>query len=126
MKQPHPDDVEIGARLRSLRVRRGLTLTQLGEAIDVTYQQIQKYETGANRISGSRMLQIAKTLDVSVSILFGEDGEGATSPSVPLDAEASKVARDYARITDPVVRRQIAQFVTALADSGRYGTEEQQ
>jgi len=66
----HEIDVEIGNRVRTFRRLRGLTQSNLGDAIDVKFQQIQKYETGANRISCSKIWLIAEVLDVSVADFF--------------------------------------------------------
>lgn len=66
----HPTDVHVGARLRALRLQRGRTQEDVGRALDVTFQQVQKYETGANRISSSRLYQLATFLDVDVPHFF--------------------------------------------------------
>jgi transcriptional regulator with XRE-family HTH domain len=65
-----PIDVEIAAKLRALRKERGLSQTALGAAAGVTFQQIQKYETGANRVSASRLYKLAKALDTPVADFF--------------------------------------------------------
>ena len=70
-----PIDQHVGERIRLRRTERGLTQEQLAEALDVSYQQVQKYETGANRISAGRIYQISRKLDVSVGYFFeGLDG----------------------------------------------------
>jgi transcriptional regulator with XRE-family HTH domain len=63
-KNPHPVDIVVGARLRAARVAAGLTQTALAERIGVTFQQIQKYERGANRLSASKLVDIAETLQI--------------------------------------------------------------
>jgi transcriptional regulator with XRE-family HTH domain len=70
IETPDPIDVHVGARVRAERNRCGLSQGELGTAIGVTFQQIQKYERGANRISASMLLRIANTLDVAVAELF--------------------------------------------------------
>ena len=65
-----PLDAMVGARIRMLRVNRGMSQTMLAERIGVTFQQVQKYERGANRVGASRLSQIASVLDVSVGELF--------------------------------------------------------
>lgn len=67
---PHPVDIEVGKRIRKLRLMRGLTQLKLGEMVDVKFQQIQKYETGMNRVSASRLYEIANTLRVDPSYFF--------------------------------------------------------
>lgn len=69
-KSPLPADVAIGNNIRSLRVTRGLSQEKLGDAIGITFQQVQKYEKGANRIAGSRAVQIAAALGVTVADLY--------------------------------------------------------
>ena len=68
-----PVDVAVGARIRLLRKVRGLSQQALAEAAGVTFQQIQKYERGANRVSASMLTRIARTLDVPVAEMFGEN-----------------------------------------------------
>ncbi len=69
---PHPVDVHVGQRLRLRRKLAGLSQTELGEKIGVTFQQLQKYESGANRISASRLFDLSRVLDVPVSYFFDE------------------------------------------------------
>jgi transcriptional regulator with XRE-family HTH domain len=69
-KTPQPADVAIGSNIRTLRVIRGISQERLGDAIGVTFQQVQKYEKGTNRVGGSRAIQIAAALKVSVSELY--------------------------------------------------------
>lgn len=75
---PHPIDIHVGRRLRQRRRLLGLTQEKLAHAVDIRFQQIQKYESGANRISASRLWSLAKALDVSVAYFFdGVNGAGA-------------------------------------------------
>lgn len=69
-KSPHPVDVHVGQGVRSRRVLRGMTQSVLAEQIGLTFQQLQKYESGANRISASRLWEIAQILDVPVASFF--------------------------------------------------------
>ncbi len=69
---PHPVDVHVGARVRVRRTLLGMTQTSLGEAIGLTFQQMQKYERGANRISASRLFDLSRLLDVPVEHFFEE------------------------------------------------------
>ncbi len=75
---PHPIDIHVGRRLRQRRRLLGLTQEKLAHAVEIRFQQIQKYESGANRISASRLWSLAKALDVSVAYFFeGLNGNGA-------------------------------------------------
>src|SRR5690348_1507474 len=69
---PDPIDVEVGRRIRLQRLARGLSQTELGNELGVTFQQVQKYEKGANRVGAGRLSRIAEALDVSVSQLLGD------------------------------------------------------
>ena len=73
---PHPVDVHVGKRIRHRRWLVGMTQQQLAEAVGIKFQQIQKYETGANRVSASRLWDIAEALDVDISFFFEGLGKG--------------------------------------------------
>jgi transcriptional regulator with XRE-family HTH domain len=73
-------DEEVGRRVRSRRLEQGLSQTELADQIGVTFQQVQKYETGTNRIGASRLERIAKTLGVSIPFFFGGRGNEGTAP----------------------------------------------
>ncbi|WP_050927598.1 helix-turn-helix domain-containing protein [Aestuariivita boseongensis] len=98
----HPVDVHVGKRVRHRRWLIGMTQQQLAEKVGIKFQQIQKYETGANRISASRLWDIADALDVQVSFFFegleGENASGSTeNKSVPADLLGDKEALDLVR-----------------------------
>ena len=86
----HPVDVHVGKRIRHRRWMVGMTQQQLGEAVGIKFQQIQKYETGMNRVSASRLWDIADALDVSVSFFFEGYEEGKTDTSASADKSGSK------------------------------------
>ncbi|SRR6056297_346643 len=100
---PHPVDVHVGKRIRHRRWLVGMTQQQLAQSVGIKFQQIQKYETGANRVSASRLWDIADSLDVPVSFFFeGIEAEDApsdreTSGSVPSDLLGDKEALDLVR-----------------------------
>jgi len=75
-------DVHVGKRVRAYRLSRGMSQAALGEKIGVTFQQIQKYERGVNRMGGSRLKKVATALDVPVAALFGEDEKGGEAADV--------------------------------------------
>ena len=97
----HPVDVHVGKRVRHRRWLIGMTQQQLAEKVGIKFQQIQKYETGANRVSASRLWDIADALDVPVSFFFegleDEAGASAEQPSVPADLLGDKEALDLVR-----------------------------
>src|ERR1700735_1551385 len=79
IKAPNPIDKHVGARVRMRRLILGMSQGKLGEALDVTFQQVQKYEKGANRIGASRLQQLARVLDVPPSFFF----DGAPASAAP-------------------------------------------
>ncbi|MCE8009351.1 helix-turn-helix transcriptional regulator [Aestuariivita sp.] len=98
----HPVDVHVGKRVRHRRWLIGMTQQQLAEKVGIKFQQIQKYETGANRVSASRLWDIADALDVTVSFFFEGLDEEATAgsqgqPGVPTDLLGDKEALDLVR-----------------------------
>src|SRR5712671_7409467 len=72
MGKSHAVDIHVGARMRQRRTLLGMSQTKLGDAVGLTFQQIQKYERGSNRVSSSRLFEFAKVLDVPVSYFFDE------------------------------------------------------
>lgn len=97
----HPVDVHVGKRIRHRRWMVGMTQQQLAEMVGIKFQQIQKYETGTNRVSASRLWNIAEALNVEVSFFFeGLDGDGEDAEGkqiVPSDLIADKEAMDLVR-----------------------------
>ncbi|MDA8635920.1 helix-turn-helix domain-containing protein [Rhodobacteraceae bacterium] len=97
----HPVDEHVGKRLRQRRWLVGMTQQQLAEHVGIKFQQIQKYETGANRVSASRLWDIASTLDVSINFFFdglqSEKGVKIQSDAMPSDLMADKEALDLVR-----------------------------
>ncbi|MEO0034255.1 MAG: hypothetical protein RLZZ501_278 [Pseudomonadota bacterium] len=132
----NPIDIHVGARMRLRRTLLGLSQEKLGEAIGLTFQQVQKYERGSNRIGASRLFDLARVLDVPVSYFFDDlpaeaaasspaaviAGTVAVAPSAsPPDQdpmtrrETLELVRAYYRITDPQVRAQVYALAKALA-----------
>ena len=113
-------DALVGARVRALRERRKMSQTALGEAIGVSFQQVQKYERGANRISASALFHIARTLGVSPADFFeglSAQSDGALEWSKMSDPQARGLLDNFARIASPRVKTKIAELVEQLADS---------
>ncbi len=124
---PHPIDVHVGRRVRLRRTLLGMNQTQLGERLGITFQQIQKYENGANRISASRLYQAARILDVPVLFFFDDmppniDDTGrqparpGASGDILLKRETLELVRAYYRIGDPAARAGLCKLVQAMAN----------
>ncbi len=122
----HPVDVHVGKRIRHRRWLVGMTQQQLAENVGIKFQQIQKYETGMNRVSASRLWDIAASLSVPVSFFFeGLDGSESTSETVsqssdiPLDIlkdkEALELVRSYYAIPE-TQRRRLFELARVLSD----------
>jgi transcriptional regulator with XRE-family HTH domain len=113
-----PVDVAVGARIRLFRKMRGLTQQALADAAGVTFQQIQKYERGANRVSASMLARIAGTLEAPVSELFGEASTGmsAIDEVAPLLAQpgAIELLRAYSALPRGPARTALVDFVRSL------------
>lgn len=84
---PDPIDVEVGGRIRARRIALGISQTALAKALGLTFQQVQKYEKGANRVSASTLVRVARELGVSVAFLVGEESE-----TPPVTATSSRPA----------------------------------
>ena len=125
----HPVDVHVGKRIRHRRWLLGTTQQQLADQVGIKFQQIQKYETGANRVSASRLWEIAAALGVSVSFFF-EDMERAAEPADPAadrphsdmpgdllaDREALNLLRSFYSIPEPQ-RRRLFDLARVLSDA---------
>ncbi|MBE1292111.1 MAG: helix-turn-helix transcriptional regulator [Shimia sp.] len=118
----HPVDVHVGKKIRQRRWLTGMTQQQLAEQVGIKFQQIQKYETGANRVSASRLWDISDALDVPVSFFFEgleTDSDGASSSSVPADIMADKEALDLIRSYYAIPenqRRRLFELARVLSD----------
>ncbi|MGR3433998.1 MAG: helix-turn-helix domain-containing protein [Shimia sp.] len=93
----HPVDVHVGKRIRHRRWMTGMTQQQLAERVGIKFQQIQKYETGMNRVSASRLWDIADALDAPVSFFFDGLNDGAGEAAAPADMMADKEALELVR-----------------------------
>lgn len=118
----HPVDVHVGKRIRHRRWLVGMTQQQLAERVGIKFQQIQKYETGANRVSASRLWDIADALDVPVSFFFEgieteqAEGEASAMPTDILgDKEALDLVRSYYAIPENQ-RRRLFELARVLSD----------
>lgn len=129
-KKPNPIDVHVGGRIRLRRNMLGMSQEKLGENLGITFQQIQKYEKGTNRVGASRLQAIASVLKTPVAFFFdgAPDQEGGQSSGFAEDSSTSYVVdflntaegiqlnRAFVKISDPKVRRKVVDLVKALAD----------
>jgi transcriptional regulator with XRE-family HTH domain len=117
-RKPDPLDAMVGARIRALRVTRGLSQTDLADKLGVTFQQVQKYEKGANRIGASRLSRIANMLGVAVGELFEPPRQrpGADPPSkLLIEPGAVRILKAYVQTTDPRLRRAFVNLIEGIA-----------
>jgi len=122
----HPVDLYVGARLRIRRKVLGLSQTQLAEALGITFQQIQKYERGANRISASKLYEAARLLQSPVSYFFEgraetamcdvDDGCAQCLPLFVATPEGLELAGLFPRLNDRRLRRRVVDLVKAMVD----------
>jgi transcriptional regulator with XRE-family HTH domain len=129
MSDPHPVDMHVGQRVRLARISVGLSQEKLGDAVGITFQQIQKYEKGTNRISASRLFQFSEVLGVDIPFFFkGVEHAGGRNGLAPaLGAEFDRVdvelLRSLAAIQDPAVKRKLLALVNTLSLTSRTGTD---
>jgi transcriptional regulator with XRE-family HTH domain len=137
--KPNPIDVQVGSRVRLRRNMLGLSQEKLGTAIGLTFQQVQKYERGANRIGASRLHELSRVLDVPVSFFF-DDMDPVRAPAIPggfseppaeaFDSdplrrrETVELVDAYYGIEDTAVRRRLLELARALAAEGERTTDQ--
>jgi transcriptional regulator with XRE-family HTH domain len=122
-KSPSPTDRHVGARVRMRRMMLGMSQTNLGEAVGLTFQQIQKYERGTNRIGASRLQHIAHILQVPASFFFEglplptetSSEEGAYIDHFLATSDGLSLTKHFMRIKDPKTRRRIVDLVEHIA-----------
>jgi len=129
-KAPNPIDKHVGSRVRMRRMMLGMSQEKLGDALELTFQQVQKYEKGTNRIGASRLQQISQILQVPVAFFFEgapnlaggilpEGAEGAPSPTYVSDflatSDGLSLTKAFMRIPDPKLRRRIVDLVQQIA-----------
>jgi transcriptional regulator with XRE-family HTH domain len=129
-KKPNPVDQHVGSRVRLRRMLLGMSQERLGDSMGLTFQQVQKYEKGVNRIGASRLFQISKILDVPVQFFFEEaphaDGHAAGPGMAEPDSETFileflnsreglELNRAFVKIADPKVRKSVVDLVRAVS-----------
>ena len=132
--KPNPIDTHVGAKVRLRRTLLGMSQEKLGNALGLTFQQVQKYERGTNRIGSSRLFDLSRVLDVPISYFFddmpspgrahgmAEKGQKEFEPSAPnpmMKRETLELVRAYYRITDPHVRKKVFEMVKSLGQTTR-------
>jgi transcriptional regulator with XRE-family HTH domain len=128
---PNPIDKIVGGKVRASRLLAGLSQQKLGAALGVSFQQVQKYESGANRISASRLQKIAEAVNVSLSSFFNVGISSEPTQPSKLDelnaicneflstADGIRFLRAFQAVSDPKTRKSIVDLVVALAASGQ-------
>lgn len=136
-RKSNPVDVHVGGRVRLRRMLLGMSQEKLGESLGLTFQQVQKYEKGSNRIGASRLFELARILGVNVQYFFDEligpetfASNGAPGFSEPVgddhlveflnSREGIELNRAFLRIEDPKARRAILELVRSLADVNQH------
>ena len=129
VKRPDPVDIEVGHRIRIERLARGLSQTALANQLGVTFQQVQKYEKGVNRVGAGRLTKIAEVLGIEVAAFFGakelseSDGAKESGESSPLKlltvSGAFRLLRAYGDIEDSNLRRAIVDLVEQISTQKR-------
>lgn len=125
---PDPVDVHVGVRIRTRRLLLGMNQETLASALGLTFQQVQKYEGGANRVSASRLAQMAEVLGVPVTYFFTDldspdgaaDGEEVEIRELMQRPEAIELIRWYYAIPDAGVRQQFLEMVKSVAKSQQH------
>ncbi len=126
-KRPDPIDAHVGPRIRKRRTLLGISQAKLGEFLGITFQQVQKYETGTNRIGAGRLYRISRILEVPIGFFYEgyEEGDktkaGSDAAADPLsaidDRHLLEALRAFSRIRDPELRQRAIDLLKALADA---------
>ena len=127
---PNPIDIHMGKRLRLRRTIAGISQEKLAEMLGITFQQVQKYEKGINRIGSSRLFDIAKSLGVPINFFFDEYNDNTVGGKHALAGDAAEfehednaknretmtLVKAYYQILDPKVRKKAVELIKSLAD----------
>ena len=129
---PHPIDVHVGARVKLRRMILGMSQETLGKALGLTFQQIQKYEKGVNRIGASRIFELSNLLDVPIQYFYNDygdtigseqsvDGTAAGDMFMNLvnSPEGVQLCRSFSEINDPQVKKRVLDLVKSIAETER-------
>jgi len=129
-KKPDSLDIEVGRKVRALRLERDFSQEKLGEALGLTFQQVQKYEAGANRVSAATMVSIARILSVDIGYFFDEmqkktrggDIETPVLTQVALTSHGRRMIQGFVNLENDQLRGAMADLAQALAASPRKKT----
>lgn len=125
VRKPNDVDAHVGARLRQRRMLLGISQEQLAEMLGLTFQQVQKYERGTNRVSASRLFQLARALETPITWFFDEMGPERAAEKAEVEnedydpmsrRETLELVRVYSRIDDRKVRKKLYEMAKALAE----------
>lgn len=126
---PHPIDVHVGSRVKLRRMILGMSQETLGKSLGLTFQQIQKYEKGVNRIGASRMFELSRLLEVPVQFFYDDYGDSRAAPGFaePASGEAVmtllntpegvQLCRYFSGIRDPEVKKRVLELVRSIAET---------
>jgi transcriptional regulator with XRE-family HTH domain len=127
-KSPDSTDAQVGQAIRAHRLMAGLSQTELADRLGITFQQVQKYEKGVNRVGAGRLSRIARILEVPVATLFGPQADATSSKSANAfphrfisDRNALRLMTAYADIKDRNLRLAVADLVEAMAKAPSRG-----
>ncbi|PQA88831.1 transcriptional regulator [Marinicaulis flavus] len=130
---PHPIDVHVGSRVKLRRMILGMSQESLGKSLGLTFQQIQKYEKGVNRIGASRMFELSQLLEVPVQFFYDEYGAGADRApgfaetgggevmNLLNSPEGVQLCRYFSGIRDPEVKKRVLELVRSIAETEESG-----
>jgi transcriptional regulator with XRE-family HTH domain len=134
-RKPHPVDAHVGKRIRMRRSLLGVTQEKLAESVGLTFQQIQKYERGTNRVSASRLFQFSKILDVPISYFYEEFSEGRdkkpvfsmadndqeafVNDEILYSRETLDLLRHYYSLTDEYKRKELLKIIRSMVENMR-------
>lgn len=108
-------DIQLGQALKQVRKSRKLSQLALAQELGITFQQIQKYEAGINRISASRLIDICRVLNISIQDFYALIKPGTDPPDPLLAAQSAKLTTSFAKIPDPRVRAALLTLLTKMA-----------
>lgn len=96
----HPVDIHVGKRIKEVRILRGRSQSEIARELEISFQQIQKYESGKNRISASRLFELSQLFGIPTSFFFDGLEEGADQSMQPMDTETARIASAVAQISN--------------------------
>lgn len=120
---PHPVDIHVGKRIKEIRTVRGMTQSNVAEHLGISFQQLQKYETGANRVSASRMFELSKLLNITPAFFF-EGLEGQNYDTMPpMDIETARIASALSSIKNKKLKNRINTLINEIVRSANVSEE---